>query len=106
MATTKDALYTIVDVLSDEQAEAVLGFLRGVVEANEPPGHGWAVDGLLVSGHEFFGAALKTWQELAAEQGVRPIAFDELLGDGGPDGESVDDMIATLREWRRQGGYA
>jgi hypothetical protein len=29
-----------------------------------------------------------------------------LLGDGGPDDESVDEMIETIRAWRREGGYA
>ncbi len=42
---------------------------------------------------------------LAREQGVRVNAtFDELKGDFWPDGEPVDEFIATIRHWRREGG--
>ena len=45
-------------------------------------------------------------EKLAAEQGVRPIAdFDKFMAewtDPCPD-ESVDEMIATIRAWRREG---
>ena len=40
---------------------------------------------------------------LAAAQGVRPLSFDELLGDpeaGDPEKEDVDDFLALRREWR------
>ncbi len=39
----------------------------------------------------------------ASEQGVRPLSFDELLGDpeaGDPEKEDVDDFIALRREGR------
>jgi hypothetical protein len=39
----------------------------------------------------------------AEEQGVRPLSFDELLGDpeaGDPKKEDVDDFLALRREWR------
>lgn len=39
----------------------------------------------------------------AERQGVRPLSFDELLGDpeAGDDGkENVDDFLALRREWR------
>jgi hypothetical protein len=36
---------------------------------------------------------------LAEAQGVRPLSFDELLGD--PEEEDVDDFPALRREWRR-----
>lgn len=38
----------------------------------------------------------------AEKQGVRPLSFDELLGDakaGDPDKENVDDFTALRREW-------
>ena len=39
----------------------------------------------------------------AEKQGVRPLSFDELLGDaktGDPEKEDVDDFAAMRREWR------
>jgi hypothetical protein len=41
---------------------------------------------------------------IAEEQGVRPLSFDELLGDpdeGDPEKEDVNDFPALRREWRR-----
>lgn len=40
---------------------------------------------------------------LAEAQGVRPLSFDEVLGDpeaGDPQKEDVDDFLALRREWR------
>ena len=40
---------------------------------------------------------------MAEAQGVRPLSFDELLGDpdeGDPKKEDVDDFLALRREWR------
>lgn len=39
----------------------------------------------------------------AEEEGLRPLSFDELLGDPGEgdrDKEDVDDFLALRREWR------
>jgi hypothetical protein len=39
----------------------------------------------------------------AEKQGVRPLSFDELLGDakaGDPEKEDLDDFAALRREWR------
>jgi len=39
----------------------------------------------------------------AEQQGVRPLSFDELLGDpeaGDDSKENVDDFLALRREWR------
>ncbi len=41
---------------------------------------------------------------LAEEQGVRPLSFDELLGDataGDPEKEDPDDFAELRREWRK-----
>lgn len=44
---------------------------------------------------------------IAAHQGVTAItSFDDLLGHGWPDDEPPDDLVATIRQWRREGGYA
>ena len=43
----------------------------------------------------------KTVEELAVEQGVKPIENpDELLGDFWPEEERVEDFLAALHEWR------
>ncbi len=41
--------------------------------------------------------------QLVAEQGTRPLRFEEMLGDFWPEEESTDDLLATLREWRSEG---
>jgi len=43
-----------------------------------------------------------TIEQLVAEQGTRPLSFDEMLGDFWPEDESVDDFITALREWRSE----
>jgi hypothetical protein len=41
---------------------------------------------------------------LAASQGA-PLAvrFDDLIGDFWPEDESADEVVATIRRWRREG---
>lgn len=48
-------------------------------------------------------AAPKSLEHIAAEQGVKPLNFEELrkLGEFWPEDESIDDFIAAVREWRR-----
>ena len=42
--------------------------------------------------------------DLAAAQGVSPVTdFDKLLGDFWPEDESPDELIAAVRDWRREG---
>jgi hypothetical protein len=44
-------------------------------------------------------------EALAAQQRVSTVSdFDSLLGDFWPEEESADQFIATIREWRREGG--
>jgi hypothetical protein len=40
--------------------------------------------------------------QLVAEQGTRPLRFEEMLGDFWPQEESIDEFLATLREWRSE----
>jgi hypothetical protein len=44
-------------------------------------------------------------RKLIDERGIKPISADQLqaMGDLWPEGESVDDFIAAVREWRRDG---
>ena len=43
-----------------------------------------------------------TIEQLASEQGTRPMDFEEMLGDFWPEDESADDFIAALRDWRSE----
>ena len=49
--------------------------------------------------------ALARLQELAEKQGVKPLDFDALLAKPSfwPEDESIDDFIATVRNWRSEG---
>jgi len=44
-------------------------------------------------------------RKLIDEQGIKPITLEQLhaMGDLWPEDESVDDFIAAVREWRREG---
>jgi hypothetical protein len=46
----------------------------------------------------------KTIEQLAAEQGKKPVNFDELLklGEFFPEEESVDDLVNKVQEWRSE----
>ena len=46
---------------------------------------------------------LKSIEEIAAEQGKKPISFKEVrdLGSFFPEDESIDDLVNTVRELRR-----
>jgi hypothetical protein len=105
----KEQLHLLVDRLSDEQAEEALPWVRRLVEVDgqdeetasapfrrpAPP---------LVSGFEFRTQPKRSLEELAADQGVKPIAsIDDLRADFWPEDESIDDFIAAVREWRRNG---
>jgi hypothetical protein len=44
-------------------------------------------------------------RRLIVQRGITPITLDQLraMGDLWPENESVDDFIAAVREWRREG---
>jgi hypothetical protein len=45
----------------------------------------------------------KSLEQLAAEQGTKPLGFEELLGEPAPDEEDdVDEFLAELDRWRSQ----
>lgn len=57
----------------------------------------------IVSGRAFFAQAPTSLATFTAQQGVQPVAdFDALFGDFWPADETVDEFIATVREWRRE----
>jgi len=47
--------------------------------------------------------ALARLQKLAADRGIGPLDFDALLSkaDFWPEGETADDFIRAVEEWRR-----
>jgi hypothetical protein len=52
----------------------------------------------------FFSDKQITFEELAAQQGVKPVEnLDDLKGGFWPEEESIDDFIRTLYQWRREG---
>lgn len=50
-------------------------------------------------------AARARLERLIVESGVKPMTVEQLkaMGDLWPEDESVDDFIAAVREWRRDG---
>jgi hypothetical protein len=48
---------------------------------------------------------IKRINQLALEQGTKPLNFDEMLGDFWPEDESTDEFLATFREWRNEGSH-
>lgn len=47
----------------------------------------------------------KTLEQIAEEQGIRPFDFKAVMEEPTfwPEDEDVDDFIAAVREWRREG---
>ncbi len=105
--STKATLHELIDRLDEEREPAALLLLRRLVEPAAGEGGVGADDTPtgsppVLSGRAFREQRSKTWQELVAEQGVRPISsMDELLGDFWPEEDSIDDFLAAVREWRR-----
>ncbi len=56
----------------------------------------------LLSANEQQTKPAKTIEQLVAEQGTRPLNFEEMLGDFWPEDEITDEFLATLREWRNE----
>ena len=49
-------------------------------------------------------AALARLLKQAEDQGIKPLDFDALMAKANfwPEDESIDDFIATIREWRSE----
>ena len=78
MSTTpKQELHELVDRLDDEQAQRLAEALRGAGSAS-------------------------------VASPPRPLAEDDIVLAAPvlPDDETADEMIATVRRWRHEGGYA
>lgn len=112
MVSAKERLHDLVEGLDDERAEDALTYVERLTvdegvssETGEEPQ--WRSGPPLISGREFRMQPPKDWRTFAAEQGIRPIDdLSELAGDFWPEDESIDDFIAAVRQWRREGGCA
>lgn len=80
----------------DEIAVALAEVLPGLLEDKDVPKTSTS-----------FGSTLEAFdettdpEELAQEQGVSAVSFDDLLGDFWPEEEEMEEFTATLREWRQ-----
>lgn len=108
--TTKEQLHELVDQLTDDESEALLGYLLQRRDERNDPSAGLFKatnelrEGLLISGADFNRMPRVDLATLAAQQGIKPISdFDSLFGDFWPEDESIDAFIATIREWRTEG---
>ena len=82
MATTFEQILNEVKSLSPEQRNRLAALLESQRRAE--------------AGH-------KTVEQLIAEQGTRPLSFQELLGEPGAlEDESIDEFLAELEQWRSQ----
>lgn len=110
--SVKEQLHGLIDRLDDEQAVQAIELLNVLVD-DELAAERLPVDRTMgtappvLSGKAFRTQPPIDWPLLAAEQGVRPIGdLSELAGDFWPEDESIDDFVAAVREWRREGGCA
>ena len=98
----KEELHELVDALPPREWPTARRLLAHLVEeAAQPAGS----DAPRPHNADFFADA--SVEELAAQQGVLPVAnADELRGDFWPEEESADEFVAAVRRWRREGDHA
>lgn len=111
--TVKSRLHDLIDRLADDQANQALDILEDLVRdrsTTDAPAQTPLRDRMspdLVSGEDFVNAPPTDIETLIVRQRVSPIAsIDELRGDFWPEDETADELVNTLRDWRRAGGYA
>jgi hypothetical protein len=104
----KEELHDLVEHLSEDDAEEILAFIRKRTSRSEnatenPVPLAERGQPNIVSGAALTAKKRKTLSDLAAEQGVGPFrGRDAIPPDIFPEGE-VDEFVAAVREWRRQG---
>ena len=100
--SVKEELHHLVNRLADDDAEIALVYLRDLSRgAFDDAGHR-ALQ--VMSGSAFFNSPATSLEELSKQQGVKPVTnFADLLGDFWPEDESVEEFLATLKEWRSEG---
>ncbi|HYI14344.1 MAG TPA: hypothetical protein VEX37_03060 [Thermomicrobiales bacterium] len=108
----KDDLHTLVDQLDDDEAVVAISYLREILDAESTASKprrkslDERMGPLVVSYREFASTTdSRSLSEIAREQGVEPISdLSSLRADFWPEDESVDEMVETIRKWRREGG--
>lgn len=111
--SVKEELHVLVERLGDERAPETLAYLRRLLDEDAPADETAAMrlaarmGPRVVAGRVFFTQPPADLETLAARQGAGPVTdFDALFGDFWPEGEVVDDFVAAVRAWRREGGDA
>ena len=111
--SVKERLHELVDQLDDEEAEAALACFDKTSEADRSrraaatAALARRIGPSAVSYCESEAQPKRDVKALAAKQGVRPVErFEDLIGDFWPEDESIDEFVATVRQWRREGGVA
>jgi hypothetical protein len=108
--SVKEALHSLVDRLDEVEAIEALGYLTHLVDGDGVAGLTTAEANQREAPPMMSGAASRRqpsidWRALAAQQGTGPITdLDQLVGDFWPEDETVDELIAAVRAWRREGG--
>lgn len=111
--SVKRELHEMVDRIHCEAAAETLAYLRHLLKDDEvadaaslDPLRG-CMEPACVSGSAFFSQEHTDLRALAAPQGVGPVTnFDDLLGDFWPQDETADELIAAVRQWRREADCA
>jgi hypothetical protein len=112
IVSAKAELHELVDRLGDERAVEALAYLRHLAGEDQEDEEATArlaarMEPLAVPGRAFFSQPRVDLETVAAQHGVPPVSdLDDLLGDFWPEEESVDEFVAAVRRWRREGGYA
>jgi hypothetical protein len=111
--SVREQLHELIDQLDEDDASDALSLLRRAYGVSIPPPQSaeerlaQRYRPLAVPAERFFNEPPKDLARIAEEQGVKPVErFEDLLGDFWPEDESIDDFVATIRQWRREGGYA
>lgn len=108
--TARAELHDLIDQLSDDAAGEALTELQQLVAADCARRDGnkskSEAEPLVISGRDFVRGDVDD-AAASTRRRSKPIRdFDRLRSRSWPDDESVDDLIETVRQWRREGGYA
>ena len=94
--TTVDRLHELVDRLPESERETAARVLEALSRNRGSAS--------LFASQEWFWGRRASVEDLATEQGVKPVVdIDQLRGDFWPDDEGPDDFVSWLREQRRSG---
>ena len=104
--SAKEELFHLVDQLGDDEVAEIVAMIHRFLDEEKRRAPNGAVPNI-IPGREFFAQPPIDLATLAARQGVGPVTdFDALLGDFWPEDEPAYEFVATIRQWRREGGDA